>query len=593
MESSQGSEPSGLHEDSTVPPRREGGSSDSLAITPRPKTKVKAAPISADAKRFGDYELQSEVARGGMGIVYRARQLGLDRIVALKMILDAQLATEEDVRRFYSEAQAAASLNHPHIVKVYDVGCVDRMHYFSMEFIEGESLSALVSRGPLDPQRAAAIMATACEAVGVAHEQGLVHRDLKPANIILDARGEPHVTDFGLARRQDRVDPSEAGEMLGTASYMPPEQAAGDMEKLGPHSDVYALGATLYCLLVGHPPFQAATPAETLLQAIRQDPVPARRLNGQVPVDLETICSKCLEKVPARRYANSTELGADLRRFLNNEPILARPVGKLIEFRKWTQRNPSLAMVACVLIASITSLFCITLMYNSILREERELARREELRTRDLLKLSESLLAEIGQRKLEAAQSQSTRALLMGRLIVAATKLSQIENREDEADVIDQFDAEATWVDADESSQVQERVAEVRDAMSEWRSGRCPQELADAVRQLTLACRDDWQERLKSHEAARELVERQAAARMAQTIELILASPTPAEAAPHVERLVTTHRGMLEVLAMDHLTALLDPLQERLKMWSQRGAMTNELRSSLKELQRRALDAGT
>lgn len=593
MESSQGSEPSGLHEDSTVPPRREGGSSDSLAIKPGPKSKAKAAPVTAQANRFGDYELLSEVARGGMGIVYRARQLGLDRIVALKMILDAQLATEEDVRRFYSEAQAAASLNHPQIVQVYDVGCVDSMHYFSMEFIEGESLSALVSRGPLDPQRAAVIMATACEAVGVAHEQGLVHRDLKPANIILDARGEPHVTDFGLARRQDRADPSEAGELLGTASYMPPEQAAGDLERLGPHSDVYALGATLYCLLVGRPPFQAATPAETLLQAIQQDPVPARQLNVQVPVDLETICSKCLEKQPARRYANSSELAADLRRFLNNEPILARPSSKWNEFRKWTQRNPTLAMVACVLIASITSLFCVSLMYNSILREERESARNEELRIRDLLKLSESLLAEIGQRKLEAAQSQSTRALLMGRLIVAAAKLPQIGKREVESDIVDQFDAEATWFDADESSQVQERVAEVREGISEWRSGRCPQELAEAVKQLTLACRDDWQERLKSHEAARELIERQAAARMAQTIELILVSPTSVEAEPHVERLVTTHRGVLEVLGMDHLTALLDPLLEQLKAWPKRGTMSNELRSSLKELQRRALDAGT
>lgn len=589
MDQSEAGRPAELHEDSTIPPRREGASTDSMTLTADIINKV--ANATTGAKRFGDYQLLNEVARGGMGVVYRAKQLGLNRIVALKMILDSQLATEDDVRRFYSEAQAAASLNHPHIVKVYDVGCVKQQHYFSMEFIEGESLAALVMRGPLEPRRAAEIMSVACEAAGVAHEQGIVHRDLKPANIILDQRGEPHITDFGLARRQDRVDPNEAGELLGTASYMPPEQAAGDLERIGPPSDVYALGATLYCLLVGRPPFQAATPADTLLQAIRQDPVPARQLNAQVPVDLETICAKCLEKSPARRYANSSELAADLRRFLNNEPILARPVSSWIELRKWTQRNPSLALVACVLSASIAALFAVSLMYNAQLRDEREAAVNAEARTVELLRLSETLLADIGQRKHAAAQSQFTRAVQLGRLCIAASKLALVENRERQPEVIELFVSEAAWFDADESPQVQERVAQLRRFATAWQSGRCPPEISDGVKLLTIACREDWRQRLEIDDETRASVERQAGARLAQTIELILASPSRVDAEPHIDRLLTTHRGLVEVLGIDSLAHSIEDVTKQLKLWST-GPHKVELRSALKELQRQALALG-
>lgn len=363
-----------------------------------------------------------------------------------------------------------------------------------------------------------------------------------------------------------------------------------DSEHIGPHSDVYALGATLYCLLVGRPPFQAATAADTLLQAIRQDAVPARQLNAQVPVDLETICAKCLEKPTARRYANSAELAADLRRFLDNEPILARPISTWIEFRKWSLRNPSLALVACVLSASIAALFAVSLMYNTRLRDERESAVAAENRAIGLLRLSESLMAEIGQRKHAAAQSQFTRALQLGRLCVAASKLPPIEDRERDAEPIELFDSEAAWFDADEAPAIQTRVAQVRQSVSEWQSGRCPPGLSDGVKLLTIACRDDWRQRVENDEATRQSVEHQAGARLAQTIELILASPSRTDAEPHIERLLTTHRGMQEVLGMDRLTQALDGLIEHFQRWPT-GAPSVELRTVLKSLQRQALVA--
>jgi len=546
-----------VHEDSTIPPHR--------AVVSGVATQRDDAPYrsSIQQREFGDYELLDEIARGGMGVVYRAKQVGLNRIVALKMILDAQLASEDDVRRFYSEAQAAASLNHPRIVQVFDVGCVDEQHYFSMEFIEGSSLAALVTRGPLDPQRAAQIMWAVADAVGVAHEQGIVHRDLKPANVILDNKGEPHVTDFGLARRTDRVDPSETGELLGTASYMPPEQAAGDGEHIGSHSDVYALGATLYCLLVGRPPFQAANPSDTLLQVLQRDPVPARQLNAQVPVDLETICAKCLEKSPQRRYPDANLLAADLQRFLNNEPILARPVSMWVEFRKWRQRNPALALVAFALSGAIVALFAVSLMYNARLREERESAQAAERRTVDLLRLSEGLLEELSQQKNAAQQVEFLRATQFGRLIVTAERLA-------ESTVVAEFQSalfaaqdSLEWIDAEKSARSREAMSRLTAVAEQWTTGVRPGSVADALQQVAFACREDW--RATSEPMLQAAVERQARTQLAQTIQLILTSRTPTEAEPHLERLQHGHYGTVKAIGLDELAQQVDAFRSQLK----------------------------
>jgi WD40 repeat protein len=296
---------------------------------------------------FGDYEIVRELARGGMGVVSLARQISLNRPVALKMILAGQLADEIDVRRFYTEAEAAANLDHPGIVPIYEVGRHDGQHYFSMGFVEGQSLAQRLADGPLPPREAAAQMIQVAEAIEYAHSRGVIHRDLKPGNILLDRKGRPQVTDFGLAKKlQSDSGLTGSGQIMGTPSYMPPEQAGGHRGAVGPTADVYALGATLYALLTGRPPFQAATAMETVLQVLGDEPVPLRRLNPSISRDLETIVLTCLAKEPGRRYASAAGLADDLGRFLEGEPILARPVNRFERAIKWARRRPMIAALA-------------------------------------------------------------------------------------------------------------------------------------------------------------------------------------------------------------------------------------------------------
>lgn len=279
---------------------------------------------------FGDYELLSEVARGGMGVVYRAKQISLNRVVALKMILAGRLAQKEDVVRFRAEAESAAGLSHPNIVAVFDVGEVGGQHFFSMEFIEGKSLAQRLSNGPLPTREAARITRRIAGAIHYAHVRGILHRDLKPSNIIMDPNGEPQITDFGLAKRLDTDSKqTRTGAILGTPSYMSPEQAQGRNEELGPPSDIYSVGAILYELLTGRPPFKAASPLDTVMQVINNDAVPPTLLNPEVDADLENILLKCLEKEPALRYASAEALAADLERYLAGESIQARSVNVL------------------------------------------------------------------------------------------------------------------------------------------------------------------------------------------------------------------------------------------------------------------------
>jgi tRNA A-37 threonylcarbamoyl transferase component Bud32 len=293
---------------------------------------------------FGDYELLEEIARGGMGVVFKARQVKLNRIVAVKMILAGSFAGPEDVERFHTEAEAAAQLDHPGIVPIYEVGQHDGQHYFSMGFVEGQSLAKKVAEGPLPPKEAAEIVKAVAEAVQYAHDKGIIHRDLKPGNILLDRDGNPRVTDFGLAKlTESGSDLTGTGQILGTPSYMPPEQAAAQVSAVGRLSDVYSLGAVLYCLLTGRPPFQAASPLETLLQVQKQDPVPPKQLNPNIPLDLDTIVLKCLDKTPVRRFMSAQALAEELQRYLNGRPILARPVGRVERFWRWCQREPAVA----------------------------------------------------------------------------------------------------------------------------------------------------------------------------------------------------------------------------------------------------------
>ncbi len=301
---------------------------------------------------IGDYEIIEEIARGGMGVVYRARQTSLGRIVALKMILSGELAGDSEVMRFRSEAEAAATLTHPGIVPIYEVGRHNDQHYFSMGLIEGNSLSDRLKDGPIDQREAAGLVQCVAVAIDYAHRKGVVHRDLKPGNILLDEDHQPHITDFGLAKRLSSSDElTTAGQVIGTPAYMPPEQARGDLEAIGPASDIYSLGAILYAALAGRPPHAAGSAIETLRQVIEAEPVSARSMNPSIAKDLETICQKCLSKEPSRRYKTASDLAAELQRFLAGEPILARPISRSERTYRWCRRRPALAgLLATVLL---------------------------------------------------------------------------------------------------------------------------------------------------------------------------------------------------------------------------------------------------
>lgn len=297
--------------------------------------------------RFGDYDLIEEIARGGMGVVFKARQASMDRVVALKMLLFGPLASPESVQRFRTEATAAGSLQHPHIVGIHEVGIHQGQHYLVMDYVAGRSLAEIVRDGPLPPARAAGYVKTIAEAVHYAHERGVLHRDLKPSNVLLDENDQPKVTDFGLAKRLEKdTELTLSGQVLGSPGYMAPEQAAAHRGLVGKRSDVFSLGAVLFHLVTGRPPFVAATVAETLQQVQNADPVSPTVLNPHVPRDLKTICLKCLEKEPARRYQTARELTEDLGRWLAKEPILARPMGPAGRAWRWCRRKPVIATLS-------------------------------------------------------------------------------------------------------------------------------------------------------------------------------------------------------------------------------------------------------
>jgi serine/threonine-protein kinase len=323
--------------------RRLGADLDAL-FPPPEKTGPYTQPEEPTLQQVPGYEVEAELGRGGMGIVFRARHLRLNRPVALKMLLAGAYAGPRERERFQREAEAAAGLRHENIVRVYDVGDHDGRPYFTMEFLEGGSLAQKLSGTPQPARQAAALVATLTGAAQAAHACGIVHRDLKPGNVLLTADGTAKISDFGLARSlQGGAALTQSGVAMGTPSYMAPEQARGQAQAIGPAVDVYALGAILYELLTGRPPFQAETPAETVLQVILQEPVPPSRLNFKVPRDLDTICLKCLQKDPARRYATAAALADDLRRFGEGRPIQARPVGWGVRSWRWCRRNPTAA----------------------------------------------------------------------------------------------------------------------------------------------------------------------------------------------------------------------------------------------------------
>ncbi len=307
------------------------------------------------------YEVLGVLGRGGMGVVYKARHVRLKRLVALKMVLAGGHAGPDDLARFRTEAEAIARLQHPNIVQVFEVGDQGGLPFLALEFCGGGSLATKLAGTPLPPAAAATLVETLARAMQAAHEKGVIHRDLKPANVLLAEDGTPKVTDFGLAKKLDEAGQTMPGVVMGTPSYMAPEQAEGQKD-VGPLADVYALGALLYECLTGRPPFRAATRLDTIVQVMSAEPVSPRELNAEVPRDLNTICLKCLNKPPAQRYASAAELADDLRRFLANEPIRARPATAWDRVTKWRRRNPRVALALAAYVVT-TAAFIVVLSY--------------------------------------------------------------------------------------------------------------------------------------------------------------------------------------------------------------------------------------
>jgi serine/threonine-protein kinase len=312
-----------------------------LAVDPLDQSRLASASqkrVQHDLAVFPGYEVLSVLGRGAMGVVYKARQVGLDRLVALKVLPHGSLSDKEVLARFRTEARATAQLHHPNIVQIFDIGELDELPYFSLEFVEGGSLAQKLRGQPQPPRQAVLLVETLARAIAVAHERGIIHRDLKPANVLLTASGQPKITDFGLAKLlSEKTAYTVHGAILGTPSYMAPEQARGDMKAICPATDIFSLGAILYEMLTGRPPFQGASIIDTIQQLLHDRVKPPRQWRPELPLDLERVVMKCLEKGSVDRYPLASELADDLRRFLSGQDVLARPKSLLQRGLRWVQ----------------------------------------------------------------------------------------------------------------------------------------------------------------------------------------------------------------------------------------------------------------
>ncbi len=357
------------------------------------------------------YEIIAELGHGGMGVVYKARDPKLDRTVALKMILAGIHASTTQLERFTHEAKAVAQFQHPNIVQIYQIGEADGLPYFALEFVDGGSLDEKLDHKPQPPKFAAEMLETLAKAMQYAHDRHIVHRDLKPGNILLTRDGTPKIADFGLAKRQDDSSKTQAGQAVGTPNYMAPEQARGDIDAVGPHSDQAALGAILYEMLTGRPPYVGASLLHTLELVQKLEPVPPSQFNSEVPRDLETICLKCLQKEPAKRYASCSELVQDLRNFQEGKPIKARPVGQIERTLRWAKRNPTVtslgAAAALLLLAVAVGATAFAFYYKDSAEKQRglrEVANRRLENVREREEVQVNTIPELVQRGLYTEQ---------------------------------------------------------------------------------------------------------------------------------------------------------------------------------------------
>jgi len=394
---------------------------DSIGPTIDPKTGRPVPHVSG-------YEILGELGRGGMGVVYKARQKKLNRLVALKMVLSGGHASPDALARFLVEAQAVAALQHPNIVQIYEVGEHDSLPHFSLEFVDGGPLDRALAGKPQKPLDAARLVETLSRAMHFAHAHSILHRDLKPANVLLTNDGVPKITDFGLAKKlEGDSSQTKDGAIMGTPSYMAPEQARGELKNLGPSADIYSLGAMLYEMLVGRPPFLGTTPFETILQVIKEEPVPPSRLIPKLPPDIETICLKCLQKEPSKRYATAELLAEDCRRFLAGEPILSRPISPVERAWRWCRRNPKVAG----LLATVAGLLVVVAVTSTVsaltIAQERNLKEIQRKDAVDARNLAESAKKEADENA-KLATEQAGLALKTMQVLI-----DKVQNQLDEA----------------------------------------------------------------------------------------------------------------------------------------------------------------
>jgi tetratricopeptide (TPR) repeat protein/tRNA A-37 threonylcarbamoyl transferase component Bud32 len=439
-----------------------------------------ATPAGTSGRRIGVYEILEEVAHGGMGVVYKAWQHGLERMVALKMIRAGALASPAEVRRFRDEAKKAAQLQHPDIVQIYEVGEHLGLPFFTMEFMEGGSLARKLAHTPQDPLEAAGVVEHLARAMAYAHGKKIVHRDLKPANVLLAADGRHKVTDFGIAKRLDNnTGQTAAGVIMGTLPYMAPEQAR-EARQAGPAADTYSLGVILYEMLTGHPPFRGKTDVETLDQVRTQEPVPPCRLRPAVPRDLETICLKCLEKEPERRYASAEALAADVRRFLEHKPILARPVSRWERTVKWARRKPAQAALLLMTALAVATAAAGTVFYGLYLEQQAQNREREASAT--LQRLMGRQAADQDLHDAEKARDAGRSALALAQQEAAAGQDPQAHEEEADKQVADakgsldraqarlgheQVPAEDDL--AEKMDKLGHHIQEIREELKKWR----------------------------------------------------------------------------------------------------------------------------
>jgi formylglycine-generating enzyme required for sulfatase activity/tRNA A-37 threonylcarbamoyl transferase component Bud32 len=390
--------------------------SEAATVPPAPPGDGEA---TATVPGVAGYENLGELGRGGMGVVYKARQVRANRVVALKMILAGGHAGEHELARFRTEAEAVARLQHPNIVQIHEVGEAEGRPFFSLEYCPGGSLAGKLQGTPLPPREAAQLVEVLARAMDAAHQKGVIHRDLKPANVLLAEDGTPKITDFGLAKKlEDAAGQTGSGDVLGTPSYMAPEQAGGRAREVEPLADVYALGAILYECLTGRPPFRAATALDTLLQVLSAEPVAVRQLQPKVPVDLETICLKCLRKEPGRRYASAAELADDLRRFRAGDPIRARPVGAVERTWKWARRRPALAALVGVVVLALVALA--VLSGNLVLARSDAEAKRQDAERKE----------QVAREKEAEARKEADKATKARDFLASIFDLSELEKKQ-------------------------------------------------------------------------------------------------------------------------------------------------------------------